>query len=70
MNREPQWRWRDEEVLVAEFKKLTLTEKQEHIQFLLTLPKKDLSTNDEYILRWFGPAAKTNNNFISLNDKC
>jgi hypothetical protein len=70
MNKETNWRWRNDEVQLAEFKKLTSTAKQEHIQFLLTLPKEDLSTNDEYILRWFGPAAKSNNNFISLNDKC
>jgi hypothetical protein len=68
MNKENQWRWRTDEVLLAEFKKLPSTAKQEHIQFLLTLPKKELSTNDEYILRWFGPASKTNNNFISLDD--
>jgi hypothetical protein len=68
MNKEPQWRWRDTEVLLAEFKKLPSTAKQEHIQFLLTVPVQELSTNDEYILRWFGPASKTNNKFISLDD--
>ena len=69
MNKEHQWKWRNEEVLLAQFKKLTSTAKQEHIQFLLTVPVEELSTNDEYILRWFGPAAKSNNNnFISLND--
>jgi hypothetical protein len=67
MNKENQWRWRTNEVLLAEFKKLTSTAKQEHIQYLLTLPKEKLSTNDEYILRWFGPASTTNN-FITLND--
>jgi hypothetical protein len=67
MNREPQWRWRTDEVLLAEFKKLTSTAKQEHIQFLLTLPIEELSTNDEYILRWFGPDSKLNvENFIHL----
>jgi isochorismate hydrolase len=68
MNKEHQWRWRTDEVVVAEFRKLTSTAKQEHIQFLLTLPVEQLSTNDEYILRWYGPDAKSNNNFISLND--
>jgi hypothetical protein len=67
MNKENQWRWRTNEVLLAEFKKLTSTAKQEHIQYLLTVPKEKLSTNDEYILRWFGPASTTNN-FITLND--
>jgi hypothetical protein len=67
MNREPQWRWRTDEVLLAEFKKLTSTAKQEYIQFLLTVPKEQLSTNDEYILRWFGPVSKSNvENFIQL----
>ena len=67
MNKEPQWRWRNDEVLLAEFKKLTSTAKQEHIQFLLTLPIEELSSNDEYILRWFGPASKLNvENFIHL----
>ena len=67
MNREPQWRWRTDEVLLAEFKKLTSTAKQEYIQFLLTVPKEQLSTNDEYILRWFGPVLKSNvENFIQL----
>jgi cupin superfamily acireductone dioxygenase involved in methionine salvage len=55
------------EVSLAEFKKLTSTAKQEHIQFLLTLQIEELSTNDEYILRWFGPASKSNvENFIHL----
>ena len=68
MNKENNWRWRDTEVLLAEFKKLSSTAKQEHIQFLLTVPVEELSTNDEYILRWFGPASKTNKNFISMNE--
>ena len=67
MKKENQWRWRPEEVLVAEFRKLSSTAKQEHIQHLLTLSKEELSSNDEYILRWYGPASKTNN-FITLND--
>ena len=66
---ENNWRWRNNEVLVAEFRKLSSTAKQEHIEHLLSLPQEELSTNDEYILRWYGPAAKSNNNnFISLND--
>jgi hypothetical protein len=68
MNKENQWRWRTDEVVVAEFRKLTSIAKQEYIEHLLSLPIEELSTNDEYILRWYGPAAKSNNNFISLND--
>jgi hypothetical protein len=61
------WKWRDDEIQLAQFLKLTSTKKQEHIQFLLTLSKDILSTNDEYILYWYGPKQKSNN-FYSMDE--
>lgn len=62
------WCWRDGEIQFAQFMKLTSTAKQEHVQFLLSLPKETLGTNDQYILRFYGPAPAIKNTF-TLNEE-
>ena len=61
------WKWREGEIQFAQFMKLTSTAKQVHVQFLLSLPKKTLGTNDQYILRFYGPAPSAKNNYFTLN---
>lgn len=67
-NQTNNWCWRDGELQFAEFSKLTSTAKQEHIQFLLSLSKETLGTNDQYILMIYGPAPKISNTF-TLNEE-
>ena len=62
------WIYRDGEIQLAQFVKLTSTAKQEHIQFLLSLKKNILSTNDQFILNQYGPK-QTINNFLTLTDE-
>jgi hypothetical protein len=62
------WCWRDGELQFAQFMKLTSTAKQEHVVFLLSLPKETLGTNDQYILRFYAPAPVTKNNYFTLED--
>lgn len=66
---ETNWYWREGELQFAQFSKLTSTAKQEHIKFLLSLPQQELGTNDQYILRIYGPvpAVKIKNTF-TLNE--
>ena len=52
------WLYRDEEIQLSQFIKLSSTAKQEHINYLLSLENNILSTNDRYILRMYGPANK------------
>ena len=63
------WKWRIEEMSYAQFNKLSSTKKQEHIEFLLSLPQQELGTNDQYILRFYGPEQKPIiNKFLNLNE--
>ena len=62
------WIWRDGEIQYKEFLSLTSTAKQEHINFLLKLNKNELSSNDEFILRMFGPKTITKK-FLTLDDE-
>lgn len=61
-------KFRDGEIQLAQFIKLSSTAKQEHIQFLLTLEKSILSTNDQYILIQYGPKQITKK-FLNLSDE-
>lgn len=61
------WKYRNNEIQLAEFVKLTSTAKQEHINFLLSLGNNILSTNDLYILRMYGPANKIKQ-FLKLEE--
>ena len=61
------WKWRDDEIQLAQYLKLSSTAKQKHINFLLSLKKDILSTNDEYILRQYGPKEKIKE-FLNLKE--
>lgn len=69
MNKQTKFNWRDGELQYAQFSKLPSTAKQEHIEFLLSLPKEQLGSNDEYILRIYGPTGKTSTNYFTLNEE-
>ena len=60
------WLYRNNEIQLAEFVKLSSTAKQEHINYLLSLENNILSTNDRYILRMYGPANKIKQFLILL----
>ena len=64
------WFWRDGEIQMAQFTKLSNEEKKTHLKFLLKLQPKNRSTNDEYIIRFYGPK-ETNkeNKFFTLEDE-
>lgn len=50
-----QWSWRENEVSMKVFQKMALAQKKEHIKFLSTLKKEDLSSNDLIILQYSAP---------------
>jgi hypothetical protein len=63
------WFWRGDEKSYKEYTQLSRSEKENYIEFLLLIDEEDLSTNDEYILKFFGPENKTNkkpNKFLEL----
>lgn len=62
-----QTKWRDGDVSAKGWSLLNHQQKDEHIRFLLTLEDNELSTRDEYILRFYGPK-KAKKNFISILD--
>lgn len=65
------WFWRDNELSYKEFSNLEKDEKDKHISFLLSLSDDMLSSNDEAILRIFGPKDKRKqpiSNYFSLSD--
>ena len=49
------WFWREGEKSFKEFKLLQKTEKNEYLNVLVNLGEKYRSTNDEYILKYYGP---------------
>ena len=63
------WFWRDEELSYSNFVKLNINEKKQYLKFLLELPVDEYSTNDEYILRQYGPTEYTNmDKFFSMDE--
>ena len=52
-----QWTWRENEVSMKAFQKMTASDKKQHIKFLSTLKKEDLSSNDLIILQFNAPDA-------------
>lgn len=62
------WLYRDGEIQLAQFVKLSSTAKQDHLRFLLSLEKSILSTNDQYILNQYGPK-QINKKFLTLTDE-
>jgi hypothetical protein len=53
------WYWRENEISLADFRKLTKQEKLQHIEFLKQLPQQELSTNDRYVLNDYGYKMET-----------
>jgi len=64
------WTWRTNEIQLAQFVNLSSTAKQEHLKLLLTLPVDELGTNDQFILRLYGPVIEQKTNkFLNLNEE-
>ena len=64
------WFWRDGEIQMAQFTKLSSEEKKTHLKFLLKLQPKNRGTNDEYILRYYGPKETSKENkFFTLDEE-
>jgi hypothetical protein len=63
---EHQWRWRDGEISIKSFYQLSIEDKEEYIFFLEGLVPEELSTQDEYLLRFYSRKKKKKNNFIEL----
>ena len=64
------WFWRDGEIQMAQYTKLLNEEKKTHLKFLLKLQPKNRSTNDEYIIRYYGPKETSKENkFFTLEDE-
>jgi hypothetical protein len=56
MNKETtgtKWRWREDEITMKEFYKLSSTEKDEYILLILGLKQEERSSMDEIILNRF-----------------
>lgn len=63
------WFWRDGEIPYVQYQKLSTIEKKTHLEYLSKLPAKNRSTNDEYILRFYGPKeVKEQLHFFSLDN--
>lgn len=62
------WFWRKDELSYKNFTKLSIIDKKKHIEFLLSIDESERGTNDDYILRAFGPAqTRENIKFLSLD---
>jgi hypothetical protein len=69
LTRTGQWLWRDGELSTTTYYKLTIEEKIEHINFLLSLKENELSSNDRIILNFAGKIVKSKkNNFFSMEE--
>jgi hypothetical protein len=63
------WFWRKGELSKKEFVSLSITEKEAHIKYLISLGERNRSTNDDYILKDSGPeSVSTNIHYFSLDD--
>lgn len=60
------WKWRDGEMSVRDFYKLSSTAKQEYIQLLEQLDAGTRSTGDNILLNLY--SKKVSKHFISLDD--
>ena len=61
-----QWYWRNDELSLMEFRKLTSTEREEYLTLLRKLKPEELSTNDQYIFNQHSVVIKSNKKFIEL----
>jgi hypothetical protein len=63
---EPGWKWRDGEVSLKEYYKLSKEQQVQYIQEIEVLPTNVRSTGDEYLIRMFGK--NKIKKFIQLDD--
>jgi len=49
------WFWRNGEIQYAKFNRMNKGDKLLHLKFLLGMSPEDRSTNDDYILKFYGP---------------
>ena len=69
-NIENVWFWRKGELSVKDFYQLLRKEKDAYIEHLLSLDESQLSTNDEYILKYYAPEKLiVNKKFISIDEE-
>ena len=69
MNKETtgtKWRWREDEITMKEFYKLSSTEKDEYILLILGLKQEERSSMDEIILNRFIKDKPKTNKFLEL----
>ena len=60
------WRWREDEITMKEFYKLSSTEKDEYILLILGLKETERSSMDEIILNRFCKNKPATNKFLEL----
>lgn len=53
--------WRDNEIAYGSFSSLNEEKKDEHLSYLISLGEENRGTNDDYILKFFGPEHIKNN---------
>lgn len=61
-----QWSWRQDELSMKQFGKLSSTDRQEYLALLLGLEENERSTNDLYILNKFAPESNKEPQFLEL----
>jgi hypothetical protein len=63
-----QWYWRQDEISFKSFQQMKKEEKLQHLKYLSTLEKEDLSSNDLIILQIYSPKVidEKTSNFFSL----
>jgi hypothetical protein len=49
------WFWRDCEISFKTFGELSILEKETHLNYLVSIGEKNRSTNDDYIIKHYGP---------------
>ena len=60
------WKWRDNQLTMKEFYKLTQQERNDYILLIEKVPAADRSSMDELLLNRFGSNKK--NNYFTLED--
>jgi hypothetical protein len=61
-----QWKWREDQIPLKQFYKLSTEEKEEYILLILGLPLSERGTSDEIILNNFTKLVPKEENFITL----
>lgn len=66
LTKTPGWIWREDELSLKEYYKLSYIDKEKYIQQLELLLPEEQSSTDQYLLRFYSNK-KSNKNFISLD---